>query len=103
VTKSPGGESYTNPGNTRSVKQQALAKGAPFVSGQEQELYWDSTYAICVALMQRYSHLDPEAVGLQELAELVTEMPGFADDPAQWTERILLDIQTMWYEEASDI
>ena len=73
------------------------------MADQEHELYWESTYAICVILMQQHPGLDPETVGLQELAELVTALPGFADDPGMITERILLDIHTMWYEEASNI
>lgn len=65
------------------------------------ELYWDSTYAIVVTLMQVYPNLSPEDVGLMELAQLVEGLPGFQDDPALVNERILLDIQTVWYEEAT--
>ena len=64
-----------------------------------QELYWDSTYAIVVALMEQYPHLQPEMVGLDELTEMVENLPGFVDDPALATERMLLDIQITWYEE----
>ena len=63
------------------------------------ELYWDSTYAIVVALMARFPHLQPEMVGLDELTEMVENLPGFVDDPALATERMLLDIQITWYEE----
>jgi FeS assembly protein IscX len=63
------------------------------------ELYWDSTYAIAVALMEQYPHLQPEMVGLDELTEMVESLPGFVDDPALATERMLLDIQITWYEE----
>jgi FeS assembly protein IscX len=67
---------------------------------QGLELYWDSTYAIAVTLMQTYPDLSPEDVGLIELAEMVVAFPNFQDDPAQYTERILLDIQNVWYEES---
>ncbi len=67
------------------------------------ELYWDSTYAICLALIEQYPDLNPEDVGLLELAQLVEQLPGFQDDPAMATERILLDIQTTWYEEATNL
>ncbi len=67
------------------------------------ELYWDSTYAICLALMEQYPDHNPEDVGLLELAQLVEQLPGFQDDPAMVTERILLDIQTVWYEEATNL
>lgn len=63
------------------------------------ELYWDSTYAIVVALMARFPHLQPEMVGLDELTDMVENLPGFVDDPALATERMLLDIQITWYEE----
>ncbi|MBK7897371.1 MAG: Fe-S cluster assembly protein IscX [Candidatus Promineifilaceae bacterium] len=70
---------------------------------QPLQLYWESTYAITVALMTHYPERNPEDVGLQELAELVESLPGFDDDPAMVTERILLDIQTVWYEEATNL
>ena len=66
------------------------------------ELYWDSTYAIVVALMDHYPIRNPEDVGINELVELVTSLPGFDDDPNLVTERILLDIQIVWYEEATE-
>jgi FeS assembly protein IscX len=74
-----------------------------FVSDRELELYWESTYAIVVVLMESFPDLRPENVGLQELAGLVAKLPGFADDPHGATEQMLLDIQTVWYEEASTL
>ncbi|MCA9945020.1 MAG: Fe-S cluster assembly protein IscX [Anaerolineales bacterium] len=73
------------------------------MSQQPHELYWESTYAITVALMTQYPQRNPEDVGLIELAQLVEALPGFADDPGMVTERILLDIQTVWYEEATNL
>lgn len=67
------------------------------------ELYWDSSYAIALALIDRYPELDPEYVGLDELADMVEALPGFRDDPALVTERILIDIQIVWYEEATNV
>lgn len=64
-------------------------------------LYWDSPYAIALALMENHPELDPETVGLEQLANLVERLPDFKDDPALATERILLDIQITWYEEAA--
>lgn len=72
------------------------------MSQQPNQLYWESTYAITVALQTQYPERSPEDVGLEELAQLVEALPGFADDPAMVTERILLDIQTVWYEEANN-
>jgi FeS assembly protein IscX len=73
------------------------------VSDRELELYWESTYAICIVLMDQFPNLRPEDLGLQELAALVSQLPGFADDPSGATEQMLLDIQTVWYEEASTL
>ncbi len=67
------------------------------------ELYWESTYAIALALIQHHPDLDPEDVGLGEMAELIENLPGFSDDPALATERILLDIQIVWYEETTNL
>jgi FeS assembly protein IscX len=69
-------------------------------SDYQPELYWDATYAIVLALMAHYPHYHPEDVGLHQLSELILALPGFKDDPAIVTERILLDIQTIWYEES---
>ncbi len=68
-----------------------------------EDLYWDSTYAVAIALMAQHPAVNPEDVGLFELADLVELLPGFQDDPTVVTERILLDIQTVWYEEAQDL
>ena len=62
-------------------------------------LYWDSAYAIAMALIEHNPDAEPELVGLDELAALVEALPGFSDDPALANERILQDIQTVWYEE----
>jgi len=53
--------------------------------------------------MEQYPDHNPENIGLLELAQLVEQLPGFQDDPAMVTERILLDIQTVWYEEATNL
>lgn len=62
-------------------------------------LYWDSPYAIALALMENHPELDPEMVGLEQMADLIEQLPDFKDDPALMTERILIDIQITWYEE----
>lgn len=68
---------------------------------EESELYWDTTYAVALALMETYPDRQPENVGLDELARMIELLPNFVDDPAMVTERILLDIQITWYEEAT--
>ena len=69
----------------------------------EQELYWDSAYAIALALIDHFPNIDPEDVGLVELSGLVERLPGFMDEAGIATERILLDIQVTWYEELNSL
>ncbi len=66
------------------------------------ELYWDTTYAIAAALLAAYPAVAPDTVGLDELLQLVLNLPGFVDDPALANERILMDIQITWFEEARE-
>lgn len=62
-------------------------------------LFWDSAYAVAVALVEQYPKTDPELIGLVELAEMVENLPGFADDPALVNDRLLEEILFAWYEE----
>jgi FeS assembly protein IscX len=71
--------------------------------GDAPELYWDSTYAIAMALIAHYPDVSPIDVGLHQLAEFIESLPGFADDSALVTERILMDIQIVWFEEAANL
>lgn len=65
------------------------------------ELFWDSTYAIALALMESFPEKQPVETGIDELASMVESLPGFQDDPAMVTERLLTDILNVWYEEAT--
>ncbi len=62
-------------------------------------LYWDTAYAIALALIDTHPEINPESVGLNELATMTEQLPGFVDDPALVNERILQDILINWYEE----
>jgi len=73
------------------------------LTDHEPELFWDSTYAIVVSLMAHHPECRPIDVGLAELTALVESLPGFQDDPALVTEQFLLDILTVWYEEATEL
>lgn len=68
---------------------------------EEMPLYWDASYAIAMTLMEKHPNTRPETVGLQQLADMVEALSNFVDDPALVTERILQDIQIVWYEEAT--
>ena len=70
-----------------------------YMHAQMNDLYWDAQYAIAMALIQHYPDADPVATGLYELADLIETLPNFADDPALANERILKDIQIIWFEE----
>ncbi|MCA9962261.1 MAG: Fe-S cluster assembly protein IscX [Chloroflexota bacterium] len=69
------------------------------MTGNAPELYWDSTYAIVMALIEHYPEKNPESIGLHELMDAIQTLPGFNDDPAIVTEQVLLDILNVWYEE----
>lgn len=75
--------------------------GTITLSDNEPELYWDSTYAIVVSLIEHFPDRAPVDVGLEELLAMVESLPGYQDDAAMVTEQLLLDILTVWYEEAT--
>ena len=62
-------------------------------------LYWDSPYAIAMALIDAFPEYNPEEIGLHQMSELIAQLPGFTDDLELANERILVDIQIIWYEE----
>ncbi len=66
-----------------------------------QSLYWDSSYEIILALMERYPTAEIETVGLQELNDWIVNLPNFADDPLLVNDNILRGILRDWYEESS--
>ncbi len=65
------------------------------------QLYWDNSYEIVLALMERYPDVQVESVGTDQLYRMITELPAFADDPRLVNEGILRDILREWYEEES--
>lgn len=67
------------------------------------DLFWDATYAIAMTLMEEYPTIDIESIGLEQLANMILALPAFYDDPRLVTNQILLDIQTIWYEEATTL
>jgi len=65
------------------------------------QLYWDNSYEIVLALMERYPDVQVESVGTDQLYRMIIELPAFADDPRLVNEGILRDILREWYEEES--
>ena len=65
-------------------------------------LTWDSTDDIALALFEKFPAQDPLKVRFTDLHKWVTELDGFADDPAKSNEGKLEAIQMAWYEEWQD-
>ena len=53
--------------------------------------------------MAHYPNRIPIEVGLEELVTLVESLPGYQDDSALVNEQLLMDILTVWYEEATTL
>jgi FeS assembly protein IscX len=66
------------------------------------ELMWDSVEDIGILLQERHPDLDPLTVRFTDLHKMVTELPGFSDDPKKSNESKLEAIQMAWYEEWKD-
>jgi FeS assembly protein IscX len=62
-------------------------------------LYWESSYAIALALRQRYPQVDLESVSLGTLYHWVLDLEAFQDDPALANDEILQAIYQDWFEE----
>lgn len=63
------------------------------------ELTWDKSEDIGIMLCEKYPETDPLTVRFTDLHKLVTELPGFADDPKKSNEAKLEAIQMAWYDE----
>ena len=63
---------------------------------------WDDTEDIALELFEKFPDTDPLQVRFTDLHKWVTELDGFADDPAKSTEGKLEAIQMAWYEEWKD-
>jgi len=68
---------------------------------QSNKLYWDATYEIVLSLIDQHPDTNLDAMGLQQLYELIVALPGFADDLELANEGILTDILREWYEETN--
>jgi FeS assembly protein IscX len=67
-----------------------------------QEITWNDAEEIGIQLQEKYPELDPLTVRFTELHKYVTQLEGFADDPAKSNESKLEAIQMAWYEEFKD-
>ena len=64
-----------------------------------REILWTDSEEIGIQLQEKFPDLDPLTVRFTDLHKLVTELPGFADDPLKSNESRLEAIQMAWHEE----
>jgi FeS assembly protein IscX len=67
-----------------------------------REILWTDSEEIGIQLQEKFPDLDPLTVRFTDLHRMVTELDGFADDPAKSTEGRLEAIQMAWHEEFQD-
>ncbi|HEV2385819.1 MAG TPA: Fe-S cluster assembly protein IscX [Candidatus Acidoferrales bacterium] len=67
-----------------------------------ETLDWGDAENIAILLADEYPDQDPLAVRFTDLHRWVTQLDGFAGDPAGSNEAKLEAIQMAWYEEYKD-
>lgn len=67
-----------------------------------REILWTDSEEIGIQLQEKFPEVDPLTVRFTELHRYVTELAGFADDPAKSNEPRLEAIQMAWLEEYKD-
>jgi len=67
-----------------------------------QEIMWTDAEEIGIQLQEKFPEIDPLTVRFTDLWKMVTELDGFADDPAKSNESKLEAIQMAWHEEYED-
>ena len=67
-----------------------------------REILWGDSEEIGIQLQEKFPAVDPLTVRFTDLHKYVTELDGFADDPAKSNEGKLEAIQMAWHEEFED-
>ena len=67
-----------------------------------REIEWTDVEEIGIQLQELHPGVDPYSVRFTDMHKWVTEIPGFAGDPAKSNEGLLEAIQTAWHEEWED-
>jgi FeS assembly protein IscX len=67
-----------------------------------REILWTNAEEIGIQLAEKFPGLDPFKLRFTDLHRYVTELEGFADDPAKSNESRLEAIQMAWHEEFTD-
>jgi FeS assembly protein IscX len=66
-------------------------------------LTWDDSYAIALALCERYPDIPLEEVSLGKIYQWTLALPEFVDDPELVNDAILLAIYQEWFEEITPL
>jgi len=66
------------------------------------EFTWESSEDLGLMLADKFPEQNPLEVRFTDLHKLVTDLPGFVDDPQKSSEGKLEAIQMAWYEEWTD-
>jgi FeS assembly protein IscX len=64
-----------------------------------REILWTDAEEIGIQLQEKFPAVEPLTVRFTDLHRFVTELAGFADDPAKSNEARLEAIQMAWLEE----
>ena len=67
-----------------------------------REITWTDVLEIGIQLQEQHPEIDPLTIRFTDLHRYITELPGFADDPAKSNEGRLEAIQMAWHEEFED-
>jgi len=67
-----------------------------------KELTWEDAEDVGILLSEQHPEMDPLGVRFTDLHRLVTELPGFKDDPKKSNEGKLEAIQMAWHSEFLD-
>ena len=67
-----------------------------------REIHWNDVLEIGIQLQEAHPEVEPFSVRFTDLHKWVTELPGFAGDPAKSNESLLEAIQLAWNEEYED-
>ncbi len=87
------------PGACRAISDSRSRTAGPKCRAK---FIWTDAEEIGIQLAEKFPGLDPLAVRFTDLHRYVTELEGFADDPAKSNEPRLEAIQMAWYEEFED-
>ncbi len=68
-------------------------------ASEGESLYWDSSYAVAVRLMEEHPGISLDDLTLGTLCQWVVALPDFADDPALANDELLQAILQEWLEE----